>query len=70
MTEQQEEYAYIGRAKCGCVVAAAVDEGDRATAKDVAEFIEAGLTVERVTVRYVRENWGCSHKPKQEDMAL
>ena len=39
---------YIGRAPCGCIHAATVDCGDKDTAKTVAEYIRAGLAVERV----------------------
>ena len=51
--------AYIARKSCGCMVAAAVDEPDHRedTANEIAEWIRAGLTVERVTVDYVRANW-------------
>lgn len=40
---------YIGRCKCGSIVAAVVAEGDKKrVAKDVAEFIEEGLTIEQM----------------------
>lgn len=52
------EHSYIGRASCGCVLAATVDEGDKRTAEAVAEFISDGLTIERVTHDYVRANFG------------
>lgn len=39
---------YVGRCKCGSIVAAVVGEGDKKQiAKDVAEFIEEGLTIEQ-----------------------
>jgi hypothetical protein len=43
-------YAYVGRAECGCIRAITVDRGDKYTGKTVAEFIEDGLTVERMAV--------------------
>lgn len=51
-----ERMAYIGQKPCGCVVAAAVDipECRKETAKDVAEWIRSGLTVERVPSVKVR----------------
>ncbi len=42
-------HVYIGRTSCGCCVALRSDTGDAATAKSVAEFIEEGLTVNRVS---------------------
>ena len=40
---------YVGRCKCGSIVAAVVGEGDKKQiAKDVAEFIEHGLTIEQM----------------------
>lgn len=50
-------YTYIGRKKCGCVVAARVDadyRGGEAVAADVADFIKSGYTVERVTTEEAR----------------
>jgi hypothetical protein len=38
-------------------------------AKDVAEMIEGGLTVEKVASQYVRDNWGeCPHENKQLEL--
>jgi len=42
-------YVFIGRAKCGCIRAASVDDGTKQCAEDVAGFIRDGLSVERVT---------------------
>lgn len=62
-------YSYIGRWPCGCVVAVVHDEKDKFTAEAVADFIKSGLTVERVTDQYVRENFidgnDCPHRSKQ-----
>lgn len=46
----KQEFAYIGRKPCGCIVAAVVDSPERRkdTAQKVAGFIADGLTVERV----------------------
>lgn len=43
------DHSYIGRRKCGCVIAITVDFGDKDTSVQVARFIADGLTVERVT---------------------
>lgn len=58
------EMCYIGRTRCGCIVAASVDttEHTHDVASDVAEFIRSGLTVERMTVEQVRASkFGCDH---------
>ena len=49
---------YIGRKSCGCVVAAVVADigSPKEVAKDVASFIESGLTIELVDTAYVRDN--------------
>lgn len=49
--------AYVGKKSCGCIVAFVVDEPEypRDTAREVAEFIRSGLTVERVTVEESRK---------------
>lgn len=63
--------AYIGRAPCGCIRFACVDEPVHAkdNAKEIAKLIRDGWTVERVTVQFVRDNWGpgCEQcEPKSE----
>lgn len=60
------EYSYIGRAWCGCVVAARLDRGDSRTASAVAEMIRDGLTVERVLTEDVEGmlDWDCKHKSR------
>lgn len=47
---------YVGRCKCGSVVAAVVDTPgyEKATAKDVAGFIKDGLTIEQMDTEQVR----------------
>lgn len=61
-------HIYIGRAKCGCVVAARSDYGDRSTANDVAQFIRDGYTIERVELASLRngtvELTGCTCRTK------
>ena len=47
-------HCYIGIKKCGCVVAAVIDEGNKHTAESVAEFIEDGYTIERVKTEDAR----------------
>ena len=67
-----EPMAYIGRAKCGCIRAVSMDDGDRATARAVADMIKEGLTVERVATP-VTFSFRCPHKAapaKQEVMPL
>lgn len=69
MDNTKPEYAYIGRLSCGCVVAVVADFGDKDTDRTVAEFIKNGLTVERVSHDYVRENFidisQCPHRQHQ-----
>ena len=49
-------YTYIGTKSCGCTVAAVVDvKGmEKETAKSVAKFIQAGLTIERIRTEDVK----------------
>lgn len=57
--------AYIGRADCGCIKLAIVDNPEHAkdTAKEIAKAIRQGYKIERVTCDYVRNNWDCpEHK--------
>lgn len=66
-------HCYIGVLKCGCTVAATVDNPERKkqVAEDVAEFLEAGYVIERVTIAQARKRLGpcrCKEDPKQ--MAL
>lgn len=59
-------YCYIARERCGCITGAAVDEPQyaKAVAKDVADWIKDGRTVERVPTTVVREHFArCSRKP-------
>ncbi len=60
-----ETMSYIGRKSCGCVVCAVVDDPTRTkdTAKHLASWVKAGLTIERVDNDYVREHftWKCQH---------
>lgn len=60
------EYSYIGRAWCGCVIAARVDRGDSRTASAVAQMICEGLTIERVRTEDVENlfNWDCKHRSR------
>lgn len=52
-----EPMAYIGRADCGCIRMAVVDDPDhkRDVAREIAKAVKHGETVERVTCAYVRE---------------
>ena len=65
--------AYIGRKKCGCYVAATVDDPNdpKETAKSVADFVKSGLTIERVTAQFVRDNLHfCKHKKAEKQGSL
>lgn len=60
--------AYIGRAECGCVVAVTVNMADhpKDVAKDVAEWIRDGLSIEGHTIEEVRAGpFGCKCQPNQ-----
>ena len=57
----EERMSYIGRCRqCHKVYMAVVDEPEHAddVARDVAKVLADGDTIERVTVEWVRENWG------------
>lgn len=67
------EYAYIGRCKCGALVAATVDnpERKRQVAQDVAEFIRDGLAVERVDSDVVRVQFSrCTCEVEAESLPM
>lgn len=59
------KFCYVGIKDCGCTVAAVVDDAKtkkekKELASDVAGFVRSGLTIERKTVEWVRENLsGC-----------
>ena len=72
MSDKTNHPAYVGFKSCGCAVAACVDgpEYAKETAKTLAEWVRGGLTIERKTVGWVRENLHfCSHN-KQEALPL
>lgn len=56
--EQRNIPAYIGKKSCGCIVAACVDDGrfPEETKRNLKEFIDDGLIIERVTVGYVNDH--------------
>ena len=65
---KEQVYCYIGRKACGCYVAAAVDRPEYAkeTAKNLADWVKVGMTVERHPIAFVRENvMGCDCAKKQ-----
>ncbi len=71
--EKEEPLAYIGRKSCGCIVLAIVDvpEHKKDTAKELAKAIRDGLTIERVTVEFVRKNmFWCDCDKKRKDIEL
>ncbi len=55
--DMQSTHAYIAKKLCGCVTAVTVDLPGHPnwTSRDVAEFIAAGRTVERVTIEKARK---------------
>ena len=60
---------YIGRLPGGCVVAATVidEQSLKEVAKDVAEFIKEGLSIEKVDTEYVRANLkSCIHNKQNK----
>jgi len=66
---------YIGRKACGCCVAVMTDLGDKMTGQAVSEFIQEGLTVERVTFEEYRTQivnepgfMGCHHEGQAEHL--
>jgi hypothetical protein len=62
-----ESMTYIGRADCGCIRFAVVDDPNlpKETSKSVAYAIRRGLYVERVKSSAVREmSWWCKKHPK------
>lgn len=65
---------YVGRAPCGCIVTAIVDAPDlkEQMKKEIAKFmrdcLKEGLTIDRVTVDFVRSNFGHKCAPKQEPL--
>lgn len=67
-----EGMAYIARRECGCIMAAVVDNPARRneTAEFVAELIQDGLAVERVTVEVVRAGFQCPEHARQCKLAL
>lgn len=61
-----DDYAYVGISPCGCAPAVALDDGSNDLAKDIAEWIEMGRTIERMSVEDARARWttDCPHDPK------
>lgn len=57
---EKATHVYIGRIKCGCVVAVVIDTMDKETGNDVAEFIASGYAIERMTFEdWKRVKLGC-----------
>lgn len=70
--DDENHPCYIARCKCGCtgIVVAIVDnpEHKKEIAKEVASCIKDGLSIERVTVGYVRSNpFGCLKEKERRD---
>jgi len=52
----KEIFCYAGFAKCGCLVAGTVDSPqNKQVGQDVKEFIESGLTIERMELSRWKE---------------
>lgn len=67
------DYSYVARKACGCMVGATVDDPahKKDVAREIAEWVREGLTIERVTHDVVRKEFmgsKCPHEPKQESM--
>lgn len=63
---------YVGRCKCGSIVAAVVDVPgqEKDTAKDVAGFIKDGLKVEQMETDQVRVTLGRCTCTKDQQLTL
>lgn len=64
MSGEEQQMAYIGRKRCGCVVELTIDDPKRkkAIALALRSWVEDDLVVERVPVEDAREMWGeCEH---------
>lgn len=57
MTEDEinQQFCWVARKACGCVIGVCTDFRDKATGQRVAEFIAAGLLCERVSWPRYRE---------------
>ena len=56
-------HCYLAYYKCGCCLSVVTDLEDKATQKDVADFIKRGaVKVERVTFEHYRENVKFGHQ--------
>jgi hypothetical protein len=51
-------HAYIGVRRCGCVLAATVDDGRISVPDDLRDFAKDGLTIERVTIEESMQRFG------------
>lgn len=70
-------FCYVARKKCGCIIAAIVDndatdeKARKPLADSVASWVKAGFAVERVTDEEVREwfrGYPCPHEATQTSM--
>jgi len=61
------EYAYVGISPCGCIRATVVDNPGRAkwVRKEVASFMRAGDTIERMAVELVRVRFCTDIHPRK-----
>lgn len=67
--DTSNKFCYVARKSCGCVIGVCTDMKDRDTARNVAEFISGGLTVDRVAwtqyqvIAKEPTFFACPHKP-------
>lgn len=58
-----ESHCYIGKLRCGCIVAAVFDDGDKKRVfRDIKRFLDCGYIVERTAAPV--SIGGCRHKPE------
>ena len=65
-------HCYVGVACCGCIHSVHVDEGDKHTARFVADELRDGLTIERMTIEAFKASdrfqipADCPHDPPSQ----
>ena len=66
--ERGQELAIVGRARCGCVTAMALDiPGDARLLEELRRWKASGLRLERATVDGLHDvGLGCAHPPERE----
>lgn len=73
MSDRENTPCYVGIKPCGCCVFAQVDPPEKKTdkayqrmiAKSIARCIDRGMSIERKTVKWVKEHFKeCTHKKR------